>query len=172
MDYHLLNVQQYFYQILYSVYRRKNLVLAVILLSTIIIVASQFSSLPDKNSQDVYNERSQFFVQDNRQDRFQDVNSLRKSLDENGQEIENGHNEIIQTNDDKTNDKVQNQNEDLMADKMSNRPKRYVPELRLVHFDLKGAPPKLDYIKRTLRTIKEAGGNGILLEYEDVSFFF
>jgi hexosaminidase len=39
---------------------------------------------------------------------------------------------------------------------------------KLVHIDLKGAPPKLSYLKSLFRTIREAGGNGILLEYEDM----
>lgn len=152
------NFQQYFYQILYSIYRRKNLVLTIILLSTIIvIVTSQINNLStEKDNQDVYNERSQFFVQDNQNERFQDANVFRKSLDENGQESDN-RNEILQEND---------KNEDSIINKSS---KKYTPELKLVHFDLKGAPPKIDYLKKLIRLSKEAGANGILLEYEDVS---
>ncbi|XP_015782701.1 hexosaminidase D [Tetranychus urticae] len=44
----------------------------------------------------------------------------------------------------------------------------YVPPFRLVHFDLKGAPPKISYLKSILPIIKEAGANGILIEYEDM----
>ena len=39
---------------------------------------------------------------------------------------------------------------------------------KLVHIDLKGATPKLSYLKSLFKTIREAGGNGILLEYEDM----
>lgn len=42
-----------------------------------------------------------------------------------------------------------------------------VPLHRIVHFDLKGAPPKISYFKKVLPIIKEAGATGILLEYED-----
>ncbi|OQR77775.1 hexosaminidase D-like [Tropilaelaps mercedesae] len=43
-----------------------------------------------------------------------------------------------------------------------------VPLHRIVHFDLKGAPPKISYIKKVLPIIKEAGATGVLLEYEDM----
>jgi hexosaminidase len=44
----------------------------------------------------------------------------------------------------------------------------YVPEQRLVHFDLKGAPPKMDYLLRMLKWVKDAGATGVLLEYEEM----
>ena len=39
---------------------------------------------------------------------------------------------------------------------------------RLVHLDLKGAPPKINYIKRLLPIFKSLGATGLLLEYEDM----
>ncbi|CAF0942961.1 unnamed protein product [Brachionus calyciflorus] len=38
---------------------------------------------------------------------------------------------------------------------------------KIVHLDLKGAPPKIDYIKKFIPFIKKFGATGILLEYED-----
>uniref|UniRef100_A0A8R1TZF7 beta-N-acetylhexosaminidase n=1 Tax=Onchocerca volvulus TaxID=6282 RepID=A0A8R1TZF7_ONCVO len=38
---------------------------------------------------------------------------------------------------------------------------------RIIHFDFKGAPPKISYLKEVLRLIKRSGATGILLEWED-----
>lgn len=40
------------------------------------------------------------------------------------------------------------------------------PNQRLVHLDLKGAPPKMSYLKRLLPIFKSLGATGLLLEYE------
>lgn len=39
---------------------------------------------------------------------------------------------------------------------------------KLVHLDLKGAPPKPDYLLRLIPLLREWGATGILLEYEDM----
>uniref|UniRef100_A0A1I7VSU0 beta-N-acetylhexosaminidase n=1 Tax=Loa loa TaxID=7209 RepID=A0A1I7VSU0_LOALO len=38
---------------------------------------------------------------------------------------------------------------------------------RIIHFDLKGAAPKISYLKEVLKLIKANGATGILLEWED-----
>ncbi|CAI5454859.1 unnamed protein product [Caenorhabditis angaria] len=38
----------------------------------------------------------------------------------------------------------------------------------IVHFDLKGAPPKVAYFKQLLTTIGDLGATGVLLEWEDM----
>ncbi|KAI1287965.1 hypothetical protein HDE_09718 [Halotydeus destructor] len=48
----------------------------------------------------------------------------------------------------------------------------YIPGLRLVHFDLKGAPPKISYLKQVFPLLKAAGANGIILEYEETFPFW
>lgn len=39
--------------------------------------------------------------------------------------------------------------------------------LKIIHLDLKGAPPKLSYLIQLFRLFKSIGANGILIEYED-----
>lgn len=44
----------------------------------------------------------------------------------------------------------------------------YIPSLRTVHIDLKGAPPKISYYKQLFPLLKDAGANALLLEYEEM----
>lgn len=39
---------------------------------------------------------------------------------------------------------------------------------KLVHFDLKGAPPKIDYLLKLIGVFAELGADGLLVEYEDM----
>ena len=45
---------------------------------------------------------------------------------------------------------------------------RYIPQHRIVHLDLKGAMPKLSYLKAVFPMIKDAGATAVMIEYEDM----
>lgn len=49
----------------------------------------------------------------------------------------------------------------------SSGPFKFIPQWKLVHLDLKGAPPRVSYFKQVLPLLKQAGANAILLEYEE-----
>jgi len=58
---------------------------------------------------------------------------------------------------------------DTMSGLNSNVPQKlFIPEQRLVHLDLKGAPPKMSYLKEVLTLSHQMGATGVLLEWEDM----
>ena len=44
----------------------------------------------------------------------------------------------------------------------------YIPPHRLVHLDLKGAPPKISYLKKVVEMSQVLGATGVLIEWEDM----
>ncbi|KAK9890873.1 hypothetical protein WA026_012217 [Henosepilachna vigintioctopunctata] len=44
----------------------------------------------------------------------------------------------------------------------------YIPKKRIVHLDLKGAPPLISYFRRFFPFIRNLGATGLLIEYEDM----
>merc|ERR1712156_203386 len=44
----------------------------------------------------------------------------------------------------------------------------YIPKQILVHLDLKGAPPKIDFLLKFIQNAKDHGATGLLIEYEDM----
>jgi len=47
-------------------------------------------------------------------------------------------------------------------------PPLYVPPQRIVHLDLKGAPPSIQYLKKVLTLSQGLGATGVLVEWEDM----
>ena len=44
----------------------------------------------------------------------------------------------------------------------------YIPPQRIVHLDLKGAPPSISYLKKVLTMSQGLGATGVLVEWEDM----
>ena len=44
----------------------------------------------------------------------------------------------------------------------------YVPPRRLIHLDMKGAPPSIEYLKNVLALTASLGATGVLMEWEDM----
>ncbi len=49
---------------------------------------------------------------------------------------------------------------------------RYVPRRRVVHLDLKGAPPTVAFLMELMPILKSAGATALLIEYEDMFPFW
>lgn len=67
-------------------------------------------------------------------------------------------------------EKITNNYQNNKITKLRTRTSRefYIPDRRIVHFDLKGAAPKVSYLAKVFRLIEKAGATGILLEWEDM----
>jgi hypothetical protein len=52
--------------------------------------------------------------------------------------------------------------------RLHDTPERPLEKLHVVHLDLKGAPPRIYFLKPLFRLIAAAGANALLLEYEDM----
>lgn len=63
------------------------------------------------------------------------------------------------------NDKTQHDMEKLLGIPFVNLDTKnpYIPKQRIVHFDLKGAPPKLSFFKKVFPVLRSMGATGLLI---------
>ena len=186
--------QQVLMQILFSVWKRKMVLLFVGLLSTLLLVVSHFGSNHVSNYGHNHdsNLKNDLFDQNfdrrpsavgagfpsklssKRQELSHPVVASRVLVKEVGadpdMETDTNNSNNSPAGAEVKNDVKAQENSNIAAPDTDNelvkKTNFYIPSLRVVHLDLKGAPPKIEYLKEFFDLIHKAGANGILLEYE------
>lgn len=136
------------HQIILAMWRRKPILLFVVLVVVLLVVLHQYSSLGSHNARGESLLASPFGMAAPAAPEQRWVGEQ--------QQQQQQHNKLGEAKPVK--EPVHN----------AQKSKVFIPQLRFVHFDLKGAPPKVAYLKQVFLLIREAGANGILLEYEDM----
>ena len=108
----------------------------------------------------------------------EDDNKSKGKLEEQIKKISSNADEILKSNEQLKGkyEEVKEKYEKEVASKKSQNPKETEKTTKLVpfegekfiHLDLKGAPPKFEYLLEFAETSKKLGATGLLVEYEDM----
>lgn len=143
--------------LLFMMWRRRPFLLAVVMITTVILLVLQYQSITtgDSNHVQAKSYSSAFssiraeavVLRDHPRD-------LEYRFDgENGIDAAQQYNQPVNIVD-------QSKTSKATSSYRSTSPSKVEGQMRLVHFDLKGAPPKIEYILKILPLLKAAGANG------------
>ena len=140
--------------------RRQNLrflatIGIIVLIVFFLLLIVQFSQIENDPGSNAYRNKKKF-EQENRLKHLND-------------KVKNKHPARFQDTDDtnNNNNEVNQENENLKNIEKPELDPAIVSMHKLVHLDLKGSPPKLNYLKELIPYFKSIGATGVLLEYED-----
>ncbi|XP_060529718.1 hexosaminidase D-like isoform X2 [Cylas formicarius] len=167
-------MNNYMQRLSLTAWRRKNTILVVAALLSLILFGLQYSVIEENNS--INEERDAKVVEDallhSIKVKFIEAANLnRPASTQTSQILKSEHlnqNSVLDRQTEKDFQVVESEQQLGIPYINIDTRNPYVPKQRLVHFDLKGAPLTLTYFRKVIPLVKHAGATGILLEYEDM----